>query len=209
MNKPVALIDLDGTLADFDGAMFNALKNLASPGEDCSPEIMDQLSETPHIKARRRLIKSIPGFWRNLPTLEDGFIVLDILREFNFALNILSKGPNSNPKAWAEKVEWAQRMVPDAAVTITEDKSLMYGKILFDDWPGYIEPWLKHRPRGLVIMMDQPWNQDFNHPSVFRWKRLVPPMINTPEWISAVDSCNSNQTDNLRRRIEEALARKK
>ena len=37
-----------------------------------------------------------------------------------------------------------------------------------DDWPEYIKPWLEWRPRGLVIMPDQPWNQDFEHPQVVR-----------------------------------------
>jgi 5'-nucleotidase len=201
MNKPIALIDLDGTLADFDGAMLAALKKLAAPGEEVNT---DQTNELPHIKARRRLIKSVPGFWSGLPRIEDGFIVLNILRVMGFSLNILSKGPNSNPKAWAEKVQWAQREVPDAAVTITEDKSLTYGKVLFDDWPGYVEPWLEHRPRGLVIMIEHEWNQDYYHARVFKWRRQNKPYINGPEWVAAVNA-HAAQADELRNRLRAVL----
>lgn len=178
MNKaePLALIDLDGTLADFDKAMSERLAELAAPGEEI---VTDREWDVPHIKARRRLIKSQPGFWRNLPRLEAGFKVLDILRKHGFVLNILTKGPLHTTNAWTEKVEWAKEHVPDAAITVCtsgEDpvvpgggKSLVYGKILFDDWPGYIEPWLEHRPRGLVIMLDQPWNRKWKHSlNVFR-----------------------------------------
>ena len=58
----------------------------------------------------------------------------------------------------------------DAQVTITEDKGLVYGKVLFDDWPNYITRWLKWRKRGLVLMLDHPWNQSFFHPNVIRIK---------------------------------------
>jgi hypothetical protein len=58
--------------------------------------------------------------------------------------------------------------LPDAQVTITQDKGLVYGKVLFDDWPGYITRWLEWRPRGLVLMLDHSWNQGFQHDNVIR-----------------------------------------
>jgi hypothetical protein len=33
----------------------------------------------------------------------------------------------------------------------------------------YIERWLTWRPRGLVIMPAQPWNEDFRHSNVLRY----------------------------------------
>jgi hypothetical protein len=172
-SDPIALIDLDGTVADFDGAMRAGLEKLAMPGEDVSPEALDANRKLPYMRARRRLIKSQQGFWRNLPVLECGMEdVVDTMRRLGFRLVVLTKGPQRTTGAWTEKVEWAQEHIPDASVCIVEgreDKGLVYGRVLFDDWPDYIEAWLKWRPRGLVIMTDQLWNRDFEHPNVFRF----------------------------------------
>jgi 5'(3')-deoxyribonucleotidase len=168
MNAPIALIDLDGTLADFDGAMTERLRELAAPGEEVNP---DRDWELPHIKARRRLIKSQPGFWRSLPKLNDGFEVLDLLRHHGFRLMVLTKGPVSASRSWTEKVDWVKEHVPDAGITISQDKSLVYGKLLFDDWPKYVDPWLDRRPRGLAIMLASRWNADYEHERAFRYTR--------------------------------------
>tara|TARA_Y100000310_G_C20512920_1_gene729762 strand:+ start:436 stop:588 length:153 start_codon:yes stop_codon:yes gene_type:complete len=49
-------------------------------------------------------------------------------------------------------------------MTITEDKGIVYGKVLVDDYPCYIKRWLENRPRGLVIMPAHSYNRDFEHP---------------------------------------------
>lgn len=48
-------------------------------------------------------------------------------------------------------------------------KGLVYGAILVDDWPEYVERWLKHRPRGLVVMPASSNNVGYNHPNVIRY----------------------------------------
>lgn len=165
----IALIDIDGTLADYDGEMSRRMKLLASPGEKCYDGIYEDDELLPFVKERRRLIKSQPGYWRNLPRLELGFQVLGVIREVGFQLNILSKGPRKISEAWKEKFEWCQENVPDAAITLTQNKSLTYGRLLFDDFPDYFMPWLRVRPRGLVISVAQPWNANITHPNFIRY----------------------------------------
>lgn len=161
-----ALIDLDGTLADYDSAMNEKLAELSSPGE----EVFDLSGQDSfqHIKNRIHLIQQQNGFWLNLPKIEVGFEVLDILEKLGYKPHILTKGPYKAPNAWTEKYQWCKKHIPNAPVTITEDKSLVYGKILFDDWPPYIEKWLVWRPRGLVLMLDHPYNQYYNNSQVIR-----------------------------------------
>ena len=55
-------------------------------------------------------------------------------------------------------------------ITMTEDKGLVYGKILVDDFPEYIERWLQWRPRGLVIMPAHEHNEQFKHPNIIRYR---------------------------------------
>lgn len=167
-SKPVALLDLDGTLADYDKAMTTALAALRGPNE---PDPADKHEDDPAwLQNRRSLIKALPGFWRNLAPIERGFQVVTALRELKFDLMVLTKGPSKAPNAWTEKVLWCQEHIPDAKVTITEDKSLTFGRVLVDDWPPYFTGWLECHPHGLVVMVDHPHNRTFEHPSVFRYR---------------------------------------
>ena len=161
----VALIDLDGTVADYDGTMKRELEKLRDPLELAS----DDREAPPHIEARRALIRKVPGFWRTLPRIERGFEIVEELRELGFMLHVLTAGPKSTPSAWTEKAEWCREHLPDAFVTVTQDKSLVYGRILVDDWPPYFEKWLTNRKRGLVVAVAHPWNAHVKHPNVVRY----------------------------------------
>jgi 5'(3')-deoxyribonucleotidase len=163
----IALVDLDGSTADYDSAMQHRLELLKSPGE--SDEYHNSIVPE-YIKARCNLIRNQPGFWRELLPIAEGLRVVELLRETGFHIKALTKGPTSVPPAWQEKVEWCRRHIPYASVIITEDeKSMVYGRVLFDDFPPYFLPWLRVRPRGLVICLAQPWNVGINHPNVVRY----------------------------------------
>jgi len=167
---PIALFDLDGTLADFDGAMVAAMNSLAHPDEPAWTSTMMEAEEPPHITARRRLVKKIPGFWRGLAKLEDGFRVLSLAHIIGYRTIVLSRGPKKNSLAWGEKLDWClNNLSEDCQVTLTMDKGIVYGRVLVDDWPPYIKAWLEFRKRGLVIMPARPWNIDFKHPQVLRY----------------------------------------
>jgi hypothetical protein len=179
----IALIDLDGTVADYDTALKKEMEKLRAPNE---PAYLDRYSrvdagfhseekEPPHIEARRRLITKVPGFWSGLERLQSGFEVIAELRKIGFMLHVLTKGPARNDQAWMEKVRWCRENLSDAFVTVTMDKSIVYGRVLFDDYPAYFGEWLAVRPRGLVVCNAQPWNEQFRvggkeeHPRIFRY----------------------------------------
>lgn len=161
----VALFDLDGSLADYDSRMRQELQTILAPGE-VVPD--NPWTAESYWERRMDLIKRQPGFWRNLEPIPLGVRVFALFCELDFRCMILTKGPRRTTAAWTEKLEWCQQHLPEASVTITEDKGLVYGKVLYDDWPAYIERWLQWRPRGLVFMRDTPYNRDFSHPQVCR-----------------------------------------
>jgi 5'-nucleotidase len=168
-SENVALFDLDGTLADFDGAMTRGMRALAAPGEPLWTSANEK-DEPPHLTARRRMVKQIPGFWSGRPQLSDGFTVLGMARSLDYRIMVLSRGPRTNTVAWGEKLEWCRvNLYEDVQVTLTEDKGLVYGRVLVDDWPAYILRWLEWRKRGLVIMPARDWNVGFAHPQVVRY----------------------------------------
>jgi 5'-nucleotidase len=165
--EPIALFDLDGTLADYSGAMLRDMRLLQAPGE---PEYKERDEDEPeHLRQRAALIRRQPGWWENLDKYPPAFEILAIARELKFQCHVLSKGPTSASGAWTEKLRWCQKHVPDLLVTITQDKGLVYGKVLVDDWPKYVSRWLEWRPRRLVIMPAHPWNEGYSHTNVIRY----------------------------------------
>jgi FMN phosphatase YigB (HAD superfamily) len=167
MAEKVILFDMDGTLADYDSAMYQDLYKLRAPDDpsfDMYGPAVPMWAE-----ARMDLIKRQPGWWKNLKKNDLGFQILTIAQFAGFEdIHILTKGPRSKPQAWAEKLEWChEHLEPyNVKVTITEDKGLTYGRVLVDDFPPYVERWLEHRPRGIVIMPKNTSNANFVHPQV-------------------------------------------
>jgi 5'(3')-deoxyribonucleotidase len=165
----VALFDMDDTLADYNGQLMIDLKKIASPFE---PEITDiERGEIPYLEARRHMITSQSGWFRNLPKFKLGWDILDAVTRIGFSVVICTKGPTSKPAAWTEKLQWCQEHLKGVmeGVTITGNKGLVYGRVLVDDCPDYILGWLEYRPRGLVIMPAHPKNEGFTHPQVIRY----------------------------------------
>ena len=153
-DSKVALVDMDGTLCDYEGSLKKELsKCLSQDGVDIWDKKYKYLRDT---------IKRVPGFWKNMSIISNGWTVKAMLEMNGFDLHILTKGPHNNPEAWKEKLEWCRKNLGDVSVTITENKSLVYGRILFDDYPDYCESWLKHRPRGLVLMPAHSYNEGFD-----------------------------------------------
>src|SRR5262245_38836238 len=67
----VALVDMDGTLCDYDGALARDMERLRSPGE---PHLLHREDEdaNPWVRERRALIQRRPGWWRSLSRLALG-----------------------------------------------------------------------------------------------------------------------------------------
>jgi 5'-nucleotidase len=167
--KPVALFDMDGTLVDFDGAMWSDLNQMRAPAEPDHTPTPDDENDPAWLKFRKDMIKRQPNWWVNLPRYAPGFEVYWAARDIGFGISILTKGPYNNSDAWRQKHEWCKKHVPGDTIIMSQDKSLVYGRVLVDDWPPYIEPWLKWRQRGLVIMPAHRWNEGYSHPQVIRY----------------------------------------
>lgn len=171
MMTNAGLFDMDGSLADYTGRLVADLEEMRSPGELIVTAANLWTAEQSHkwLKARMRSIKAQPDWWYNLEPIENGMRVFRKAAEIGYHNHILTKGPKKHPEAWAEKHRWCARYLDSVPVTVTSDKSLVYGKFLYDDFPDYAEAWLKHRPRGLVIMPVTEYNADYSHPQCVKW----------------------------------------
>ena len=169
-NENIALFDMDGTLCDYDKSLSIEMEKLRCPSE---PAFTSPLSDDApiYIKARADLIRSSEEWWENLPRLNLGFDIWSIAEELGYRRMILTQGNRKNPYSWSGKKKWIDKNLgEDTDITITRDKGLVYGKVLVDDFPKYIERWLEWRPRGLVIMPDNLLNKEFEHPQVIRYQ---------------------------------------
>lgn len=170
----IILYDMDGTLADYEGAVRRDLQALAGPAEpDSWTREIHGSNVAPWIERRIRCVRKQPDWWLNLKPLGQQFALLNITRGTEFTHHILTKGPRKTHEAWSQKVAWCHKhvapVVPDMKVTITEDKGLVYGRVLVDDYPDYMDRWLEYRPRGLGIMPAYEYNKDYSHPRVIRY----------------------------------------
>ena len=171
MIENIALFDMDGTLADYEGAIRRDLEKIKSPHD---PEITAIYGDLPEwVKQRIYMIRNQPKWWQKLEELDVGFEILQACIDIGFDIRILTKGPRRTHEAWTQKAKWChchvKPLAPDMQVTITEDKGLVYGKVLVDDFPAYMDRWLQFRPRGFGVMPAQPWNENYSHPNVVRY----------------------------------------
>ena len=168
-SENIALFDMDGTICDYDRGLFEGLEKLRAPEEliyrhsirDDSPE---------YIRNRADLIRASESWWENLPRLQLGWNILEIAKKLDYRIMILTQGPRKNPASWSGKKKWIDKNLgQEVDITITRDKGLVYGKVLVDDYPKYIERWLQWRERGLVIMPANESNKYFNQKQVIRY----------------------------------------
>jgi len=160
----VALLDMDGTVCNWHGQLQKDLTRIL--GVDREKLSQETLTRVEH------LIRSQPGWYLNLERLPLGFKIAETLRDIGFTIMVATKATPVAENAWSEKAKWCKEYLPYAKVTVSEDKTLMYGKILVDDYQKFADPWLKKRPRGYVILPDQPWNQGYEHPRVKRVRTI-------------------------------------
>ena len=162
--KPIALFDMDGSLFDYDGAMIRDLNELRAPEE---PLIKNQnlwtMEKQPHMKARMDLIKFKPGWWLDLKPITLGFDIFKMAKEIGYECHILTKGPHKHSNAWSEKKDCIRKHFgEDVPVHIVSNKGLVYGAVLYDDYPEYMDMWKDARPRGLGIMPLNMGNENYS-----------------------------------------------
>lgn len=160
----IALLDMDGTVCRWHEQLDKDLTDVLGPARATLPP--ETVTKVEH------LIRSKPGWYLNLEPIPLGMRIAELLREVGFTIMVATKATPRATNAWSEKAAWCMKHLPHAHVTVSEDKTLLYGKLLVDDYQKFADPWLVRRPRGYVILPDQPWNQGYEHPRVKRVRTM-------------------------------------
>jgi 5'-nucleotidase len=174
--NPVILVDMDGVIADFERGCLNKWKELYpnSPFIDIEKRTMHGIAEEyalidDSFKGMMDSIMKSPGFFENLPLIENAEKILDNLESEGYTVFICTSPLRETDNLigkynWVEKhfgTKWKNRII------MTRDKTLIHGDILIDDKPkitGVIEPSFTH------ILFDQPYNRNENKPRITQWK---------------------------------------
>jgi hypothetical protein len=189
--RKIALIDFDGTLCNYDQALDAGIKSCSSPEQykEIDKQLAahrgrDELEEMwPWFKNLVKMVKAQPDWWFKLEKLPTADPLISRLKEIGFTIRGLTAAPYGNPDASAQKLRWFQANIDPvisgngSTIMLGRDKALVYGRVLFDDWPSYFLPWLKSHPRGIVFCPAWKWNDTTevrSHPRVIRYDPMDP-----------------------------------
>lgn len=183
--QKLALFDMDGSLCDYTGKLEQDMRKIMSPDEKYD-NIFDE--SKPWLKKRMDLIKSQPDWWTDLKPIDSSIVLYEELKSMGFDIEILTKGPLNNRRAWMEKGLWIDKWLgTHVPINIVgKDKSKFYGHVLVEDYPKFLLDWLSHRPRGLGVLIDNVQNRDFCHPNVVRYDGSKESLVNVKKYLKAV-----------------------
>jgi len=161
----IVLVDFDGTIADFDGAVREEAARIGIyPTNNGQPSFYAAEDYAASDRAAVWAIINKPGFTRNLaplPGLVPGWMSI-IKAGFHPVIASRLRPPEYSPTDEAEKLEWLEEhlapyvgsWVIDEAV-FTPDKDLLLAAALVDDKPPRM---MKRRGAWTQVVFTQPCN---------------------------------------------------
>lgn len=164
MNKPVVLVDMDGVLADFDGATDALLKNHPD-GIPIQPRRNFYYHHDYLEQAHVDIIKNFHNsqyFFRNLPPVKGALEGWQKIIDLGYQPVVCSSPLHSNQWCKEEKLEWLVehlgQAVADKAI-INRQKELFDGIALIDD-----RPVVKNTDQASWqhVVFDAPYNHDIS-----------------------------------------------
>lgn len=164
--RQIILVDLDGVLADFDGATETFLKE-NHPDIAIAPRKNFYFHEDYLDSAQQVIIKNLHAsqyFFQNLSEIPNAVQGWQRIIDLGYEPRICSSPLHSNEWCKAEKLDWVERhlgkQARDTAI-ITSDKEQASGIALIDD-----RPVIKHADRAVWqhVVFHQPYNQHIDTP---------------------------------------------
>ena len=167
---PVILLDLDGTLVDWDkgfkerwGQKSDITRNVSYHMEDCvSPD------------NRQDAINIIlaPHFFANLPLMKGAKQALLEMEQYGFKLKICTAPLYQSDYCCQDKVIWVKENLGESWLTrlvMCSDKKLIKADYLIDD-KLFEDSKEGEQACWKQIIYDQPYNRKSNLPRLYRWK---------------------------------------
>lgn len=182
MSKPIILVDMDGTIADFEEGRERLLKRLypemnVIPAENITRFYGAEEYIYPEDQKKAYEVTLQPGFFFNLPVIVGARAALFDMYEAGYDVQICTSPMRAAPDCELEKRAWAQKHFSwISKVHVTKDKHLVYGDILIDDHEDPLrktgakldeiigfKPWVH-------LLKDAPHNRKAQIPRLVDWR---------------------------------------
>jgi len=166
-------IDLDGTIADWTGAVIAGLQERGfNPPrqEDITTYHFQDMLDTGMKRAMFALAKA-PGFFQDLDIYPGAQDTILTLRQLGVEVFFVTSPYLSSPTCYDEKVRWVTQHFGAWArerVVLTLDKTLVDLDVLVDDKPSITGA---GKSRWQRVVFDQPYNQAVEGPRMRSWNR--------------------------------------
>lgn len=178
MNSKIILLDVDGVLADFTGAVLqwgNLITGLDRRPADVTR--YGQLFELYPEEARVKIegIVSSEGFCSKLEVYKGAKEGVAKLRELGRVYAVTSPW---HSKTWCYEREWwlrAHFSMHNQDIIHAREKHLVRGDMLIEDHPFKLAMWQRVNQEGLALLVDAPYNQgaDPALQRVHNWDEIV------------------------------------
>lgn len=154
------LIDCDGVLADFTGALCRSLRLRGFNRHADSVLHWDLASSlTPPEMAMVDEIVSEPGWCSDIEWFPGAKNTVRALRHAGHEL-ICVTSPWPSRTWMAERLDWLSPLFhrQDVIFAPAKHKPLVAGDLLIEDHPGTCGRWLASNPGCTALLIDRPWN---------------------------------------------------
>lgn len=143
-DKCLVLVDCDGVLSDFDGALISAINNKITDAEVRQLGEWDilKLFNKEEAKKAESLLEE-DTFWRYLPVRPASITGIEKLRSKNCEI-VFVTAPYKSCKTWADARRYWLKYYFDAKddeIIITSRKDLVFGNVFIDDKISMVEKW--------------------------------------------------------------------
>jgi len=181
---PVILIDMDGTLVDWDAGFFHQWKNLCHIDRTKSYYMEDCVTNPVYRESVLDLAYS-KGFFAGLPWMEGAKAALMEMKEAGFRVRIVTSPLRGSQYCAQEKIDWVRAHLGEEwldNLIICYDKTTISGDLLIDDkpydlhWPG----WKHTLATWKQVIFDAPYNHEAVLPRLCEWKdwkSIILPML--------------------------------
>ncbi len=173
MANPIALVDLDDTVADYSFGMHLTLDKLYPASYGLFPPNLH--GDGPdHIEYLRELIYDSSDWWNELSIKVEGDEIVDRLMADGYDVKFITYARLTCPNAWFGKVKWVTGFYPDNELIILSGKrDHIYGDLLFDDNVDNMTGWLDFWPLGIGVLSGIPENREYKHERCIRYENNI------------------------------------
>jgi len=164
----VVLLDMDGTVVDWDSGFRQAWAN-RSPIDRTKSYAMEDCVPA-EFKEEAKQVMMSSGFFRHLPPFPNAIEKVRNMEHAGFQIWFCTSPLLGHPTCCQEKLEWIQEHFGEKyvkRVILCQDKTTVRGDILVDDKPNITG---LHHPTWQQCIFDAPYNQDrMDLPRMLQW----------------------------------------